>query len=118
MSVSNTYEPKPVANLYEPIWESVIEAYLKRGKNFPHYKEVVKDFKERDEFGREKHKCPLQPYNGRNAETDLRQEIQDGIAYSYQAWVECKDKVKKNNLWDVHLSLVTLYENLVLIEKQ
>jgi hypothetical protein len=118
MSISNTYEPEPVANLCKPIWESVISAYLKRSKQFPYYKEIVKDFKERDEFGRSKHKVPLQPFNGRNAVNDTKQEIMDAAAYSYQMWEECQDSLKKSSFWDIHLSLVTMYENLVLIEKQ
>jgi hypothetical protein len=117
MSVSNMYEPNPIKNLCEPVWESVISAYLKRSKHFPYYKEVIKDFKERDEFGRSRYGVPLQPFNGRNAKSDLAQEIQDGIAYSYQAWEECREPLKKRNFWDIHLSLVTMYETLVLIEK-
>jgi len=118
MSTSNTYEPDPIKNLYEPIWESVAISYRKRGNGFPYREEIIKDFRERDDFGRSKYGVPLQPFNGRNAVIDLRQEIQDGIAYSYQAWEECKDQIKKSNFWDIHLSLITMYENLILIEKQ
>lgn len=118
MSISNTYEPKPVANLCEPIWEGVVKAYKKRSRQFPYREEVVKDFRDRDEFGRSKHGVPLQPFNGRNALNDTKQEIMDAASYSYQMWEECRDPYKKGNFWDIHVQLVTMYETLVLVEKQ
>ena len=116
MSVANTYEPEPVANLYEPVWESVVNSYRKR-TSFPYREEVVKDFRERDEFGRSKHGVPLQPFNSRNPLNDLKQEILDSLVYSYQTYLECEDPIKKSNFMDIHITLVTMYENLILIEK-
>jgi hypothetical protein len=118
MSVANTYEPKPIANLTTPLWEDVWKFYSKTNKHFPHWQIVVQDFKERDSFGKSKYGTSLQAYNGRNALTDLKQEILDSIVYSYQCFVECEDQIKQKYYRDIHLLMITTYENLILIEKQ
>jgi hypothetical protein len=45
---------------------------------------VVKDMKDRDEWGRSKYGVPLQPFNGRNAIVDLYQELLDATVYCRQ----------------------------------
>ena len=117
MSIANTREPSPVMNSTTPIWESVISDYSNYN-HFPYKEEVSNDFKERDLFGRASYKVPLQAFNGRNPYNDLKQEVLDSIAYSYQCYIECEDPIKKENYKTTHQTLITMYENLVLIEKE
>lgn len=49
---------------------------------------VIEDMKARDKFGRGKYKTPLQPFNGRDADADLYQELLDACAYSRQKLYE------------------------------
>lgn len=86
MSVSNTYQPKPKKNQLKPIWELVIE-----------------DMKKRDEFGRKKHKTPLQPFNGRSALIDAYQEALDLVVYLRQA-------IEEKNINDKCYAIVDLNE--------
>lgn len=49
---------------------------------------VQKDFQYRDHVGREKYGTPLQPHNGRDALTDLYQELLDACVYTRQVIYE------------------------------
>ena len=118
MSIANEYEPDPVKNLTTPLWECVSSNYTKDNRHFPYWREVYQDFKERDEFGKLKYGVSLQAFNGRNPKADLRQEVLDSIVYSYQCYIECEDPIKKSNYKTTHQTLITMYENLVLIEKE
>lgn len=57
-------QPQPTPNESRPIWEMVIE-----------------DMRERDRFGREKYKTPLQVGNGRRTLLDAYQEALDLCVY-------------------------------------
>lgn len=49
---------------------------------------VIKDMQERDRFGREKYKTPLQPLNGRDALVDAYEEVLDLSVYLKQVQEE------------------------------
>ena len=62
-----TDQPPPTPNDRPAIWDLVIE-----------------DMKARDRVGRERYRTPLQPFNGRDALTDLYQELLDATVYCRQ----------------------------------
>ena len=64
-------EPKPNPNKNPALWEI-----------------VIKDMRQRDNFGREKYGTPLQPHNGRDALIDAYQEALDLVVYLRQAIYE------------------------------
>lgn len=64
---SATEQPNPLHNQKPAVWEL-----------------VVKDMNDRDNWGRVKYKTPLQPHNGRDAFTDLYQELLDAVVYARQ----------------------------------
>ena len=63
----NIPEPKPIKNNNPAVWDLVIA-----------------DMKDRDAGGLEKYGVRLQPHNGRNALTDLYQELLDAAVYIRQ----------------------------------
>jgi hypothetical protein len=67
--------PPPASNDSGSMWELVIE-----------------DMKARDEFGRRKYGCPVQPFNGRDALQDAYEEALDLAVYLKQAIVERAEK--------------------------
>lgn len=60
-------EPMPVKNELPAVWDL-----------------VIKDIKDRDEFGTKKYNTRLQPFNGRNVLVDLYQELLDAVVYVRQ----------------------------------
>ena len=61
---SATEQPDPIQNQQPAVWEL-----------------VIKDMNDRDQWGRSKYHTPLQPFNGRDAATDLYQELLDAVVY-------------------------------------
>lgn len=57
-------EPAPIKNDLPAVWDL-----------------VIKDMRDRDQFGRAKYHTPLQPFNGRDALIDAYQEALDLIVY-------------------------------------
>lgn len=68
MSLANTHQPDPMKNKNPSIWNL-----------------VIKDMKERNQFGINKYGIPLQPNNGRDALVDAYQEALDLCVYLRQA---------------------------------
>jgi hypothetical protein len=64
---SATEQPEPVHNDKPACWDLVMH-----------------DMKDRDTWGRSKYGTPLQPFNGRDALTDIYQEILDAAVYMRQ----------------------------------
>lgn len=60
-------EPMPITNTHPAVWDL-----------------VIKDIKDRDEFGQKKYNTRLQPFNGRNVLVDLYQELLDAVVYIRQ----------------------------------
>ncbi len=67
----STPEPPPSANDSEPIWDM-----------------VIRDMRERDDFGRKNYGTPLQAGNGRDPLVDAYQEALDLCVYLRQAIAE------------------------------
>lgn len=68
------HEPAPIKNDNPAIWDL-----------------VMKDIRERDEYGQRKYNTRLQPFNGRDALIDAYQEALDLIVYLRQLIYE-RDK--------------------------
>ena len=68
---SATEQPDPIQNEKPAVWEL-----------------VIKDMNDRDEWGRSKYNTPLQPFNGRDALTDVYQELLDACVYMRQLLFE------------------------------
>ena len=120
MNISNEYQPEPIHNDKLATWELVIFEYDDELSTIDYIKEeVINIFKERDEFGRNKHGTPLQPFNGRDSLFDALQENLDLIVYLRNAVEESTDDWKtKSNLWSCYLIAVNSFENLYMIYKQ
>lgn len=56
---------------------------------------LIEVVKERKELGQERHKSPLQPYNGRDQMVDVLQELVDGAAYLINAIQERDDLLRR-----------------------
>ena len=67
-------QPKPKKNNLPAVWSL-----------------VIKDMKERDEFGLNKYGVRLQPYNGRNSLQDLYEELLDAVVYIRQLIYETEN---------------------------
>lgn len=70
-------EPQPVHNARQSVWEL-----------------VIKDMKDRNEFGIKKYGTPLQPFNGRDPLIDAYQEALDLVVYLRQIIEEQKENKK------------------------
>lgn len=116
LSVANTYEPPPVGNDNEPIWEQVVRDYNDFTEDHIYKEEIVELMIERDQFGRKKHGVPLQAFNGRNPVNDLSQEILDAIAYTKQSIEEGYDV--DDNLKDVYEQLFRDVEIIYMVLEQ
>jgi NTP pyrophosphatase (non-canonical NTP hydrolase) len=77
MKDANTPEPAPIPNDRDALWPKLIQEL-----NPP--PEIADEMRGRDEFGRKKYGTPLQPFNGRKALTDIRQELYDALVYTQQ----------------------------------
>ena len=64
---SATEQPEPIRNDKPACWDL-----------------VMSDMRDRDTWGRSKYGTPLQPFNGRDALTDIYQEILDAAVYMRQ----------------------------------
>ena len=64
---SATEQPEPIRNDKPACWDL-----------------VMSDMRDRDAWGRSKYGTPLQPFNGRDALTDIYQEILDAAVYMRQ----------------------------------
>lgn len=115
-SVANTYEPVPIKNDNEPIWEQVIKDYDKFTEDHFYKEEIFELMIERDQFGRKKHGVPLQAFNGRNPIRDLMQEMLDSSVYCKQAIQEGYDV--DNNLQDVYEQLFRDIEIVYMLIEQ
>lgn len=62
-----TEQPEPTPNDKPAVWDLVIE-----------------QMRTRDRIGLERYKTRLQPFNGRDALIDLRDELLDAVAYIQQ----------------------------------
>jgi len=67
-------QPKPKKNNLPAVWDL-----------------VIKDMKERDEFGLNRYGVRLQPYNGRNSLQDLYEELLDAVVYIRQLIYETEN---------------------------
>lgn len=68
-------EPTPIKNQNPAVWDL-----------------VIKDIKDRDEFGQKKYGTRLQPFNGRDVLKDLYQELLDAVVYIRQLIYEQETK--------------------------
>ena len=67
----NRHEPPPQASEHPAVWDLVLA-----------------DIAERDRLGAVKYNTRLHPHNGRDALTDLYQELLDSVVYARQALYE------------------------------
>jgi hypothetical protein len=88
------YKENPLVDLHEPppkdSWHPAIQPMVVEELQFEGYEELAKDIHERAEMGKQKYGTLLKPFNGRNALTDLKQELLDGIVYAKQAEEEAR----------------------------
>jgi hypothetical protein len=63
--LTQKHQPDPIHNSKPSCWDLVLQ-----------------DMRDRDQFGREKHGTPLQPFNGRDFLIDLYQELLDAVVYA------------------------------------
>lgn len=100
-------------------WTKVIENYKENSElnSFPFVDEVIENFKERNEFGIQKHGIPIEPFSGRNSIEKAKQENLDLIVHLMNSYIECDEDSKKTNIWIAYLNSISMYENLILIEK-
>lgn len=108
----STKQPKPTPNDEKPVWDYVIE------DEWAH-KELTTLFENRKQFGFEKYKTHLQPFNSRNAKEDLLQELLDALVYAKQTQIENKNSKIGTRFEYIYYSIaVILDENYeFLIEK-
>lgn len=66
---------KPIKNKHPAIWDL-----------------VLKDIKDRDEYGLKKYGTRLQPFNGKDGLVDLYQELLDAVVYIRQVIYEQENK--------------------------
>jgi hypothetical protein len=108
--LSATEQPDPIFNDRPAVWELIIadvdhNRFEERPENANLFgtpdnlnisgqkvkairEGLLKDMRDRDAWGREKYKVPLQPFNGRDALVDLYQEFLDATAYTMQYRLE------------------------------
>lgn len=67
----NKYQPDPVPNDSEPLWNL-----------------VVKDMQDRNKFGTQQYGTPLQASNGRDFLQDLYEELLDAVVYIKGCMIE------------------------------
>ena len=91
--LSATEQPQPILNEQPAVWQVVIQDVNEwwSSTNAPEVSirsALIQDMTDRDNFGREKYKVPLQPFNGRDALVDLYQEFLDATVYTRQLLLE------------------------------
>jgi hypothetical protein len=64
---------------------------------------VIKDMRDRDDWGRSKYNTPLQPFNGRNVIVDFYQELLDAVVY-------CRQLIEE---WQSVEALMNQYQSLI-----
>lgn len=88
-----TEQPAPVANDATPTWELVIVDLQGRTISPPDILDcVIADAKARDQIGRERYGCPLQPGNGRDSIRDAYEEAMDLAVYLKNAAIEAESR--------------------------
>ena len=87
-------QPAPIKNDYPAAWDMAIKAV----QNVENIDKKLLDFlvaemRKRDDLGLKRYGVRLQPFNGRDAQTDCFEEILDAFVYSiqsdYEDYVEC-----------------------------
>ena len=85
------YKENPF-DLHEPppkdSWHPAIQPMVVEELEYDGYEELAKDIHGRAEMGKQKYGTLLKPFNGRNALTDLYQEVLDAIVYMRQVLYE------------------------------
>lgn len=89
---ANKPEPPPIKSEYSAAWDLVMQ-----------------DIRERDQAGEKKYGVRLQPMNGRDALTDLYQELLDATVY-IRSRIE-EEKIIRRLIFDV-LQIVTAAEQI------
>jgi hypothetical protein len=117
---SATEQPDPIHNEKPAVWELVIELTESMFEFVPIPNEppavrdlVLKDMRDRDEWGRSKYKTPLQPFNGRDALVDFYQELLDSSVYLQQYLYEQENTEPVTIDEDVFSSLEDVYEEIL-----
>jgi hypothetical protein len=92
-------QPDPVKNNHHPVIEVVRESL-----DYDH--PIVDDLNKRALLGKERYGVFLQPFNGRDALTDLYEEALDAVMYSAQLAIEKKisrssDFVESEDLYEI-----------------
>jgi hypothetical protein len=86
------YKENPLVDLHEPpprdSWHPAIQPMVVEELQFEGYNELADDIHKRAEMGKQKYGTLLKPFNGRNALTDLYQEVLDAIVYMRQVLYE------------------------------
>lgn len=116
---SATEQPNPIQNAKPAVWELVQQDLIKlttehfaRDKNNDLVSEVIlRDMKDRDEWGRSKYKTPLQPFNGRDALVDFYQEVLDSAVYLRQFLFELNNDTSQ--YLDEYSTLLSIYNNIL-----
>lgn len=103
----NKPEPEPEDSQETACWDYLFHKFEGMMKAFP---EMSSDIRDRDRYGAEKYGKRLRPFNGRDPEVDLYQELLDAIAYAVQALQEASPENHQDCL-DKIIVLVELAEN-------
>ena len=86
-SSANAPEPAPIKNEREPCWDYLLRCHSCEVIDNPQLRE---DIIERDAEGVRKYGTKLQPFNGRNPDVDMYQEILDAVVYCAQCLQEAE----------------------------
>lgn len=89
----NKPEPNPEFSSAQASWDFFFERFQPFMKGFP---EMSRDIRDRDHHGEEKYGTRLRPFNGRNPEVDLYQELLDAIVYATQAYQKADGQNGRN----------------------
>ena len=85
--------PPPIPNSSESLHDEMAQLSMVRMNP-----QILRLVFERKDFGLKKYGTVLQAFNGRDAETDLVEEIIDAMVYAYQAVVESSSSIPNLNI--------------------
>lgn len=104
---ANAPEPPPRKSDREPCWEFLLRNF---GDELSSHAALRADIDERDRVGRAKYGVPLQPFNGRDADVDLYQELLDAVVYCTQALQEAESghEARSKRAWLYRTLLTSL----------
>jgi len=109
-------QPDPVRNEYPKVWDMVIEEYRKRPEHI-FQENVVSEMRKRDILGLSRYGTHLQPFNGRDALEDLKDEVLDSVCYISQAIYEGRDvdgilAINRQKLFDIAEEVIMIIGDL------